>query len=158
MTPNTKTSSKYFPSSDDFEVASFPLYWVARLNAKYGMEMEKKLKLVNMDVSRWRVAMLLRAHHELSISQIAEHAIAKLPTVTKIVYRMQDEGLVTVRSSESDGRVSVVSLTDKGQQNVQDVIETTQKLFKRLFHGLSEAQIKRLNATLEQMVDNLAED
>ncbi|HYH21679.1 MAG TPA: MarR family transcriptional regulator [Azospirillum sp.] len=156
-TPKT-TSSKYLPGSDSFDVNSFPLYWVARLNAKYGMEMEKKLKAVNMDVSRWRVAMLLRVHEELSISQIAEHAIAKLPTITKIVYRMQDEGIVTVKPSATDGRVSIVSLTEKGHSNIREVNETTQKLFKRLFNGISETQIQRLNATLQQMLNNLMED
>lgn len=158
MTPTNKQTSKYFPASADFEVSEFPLYWVARLNAKYGMEMEKKLKLVNMDVSRWRVAMLLRVHEDLSISQIAEHAIGKLPTITKIVYRMQDEGLVSVKTSETDGRVSIVSLTEKGHAAVDEVIETTQKLFKRLFNGVSEAQITRLNATLAKLLDNLSED
>lgn len=156
-TPKT-TPGKYLPGSDSFDLSAFPPYWVARLNAKYAMEMEKKLKAVNMDVSRWRVAMLLRIHEELSISQIAEEAIAKLPTITKIVYRMQDEGIVTVKPSATDGRVSIVSLTDKGHSNIQEVNETTQKLFKRLFNGVSDTQIQRLNATLQQMLNNLMED
>lgn len=158
MTPTNKQTSKYFPASDDFDFSEFPLYWVARLHAMYGREMEKKLKLVNMDVARWRVAMLLRVHPELSISQIADHAIGKLPTITKIVYRMQDEGLVTIRPSEKDGRVSVVRLTEQGHRNVAEVIETTQNLFKRLFRGISESQISRLNSTLEKMLENLQEE
>lgn len=158
MANGLSSSAKYYPASENFEVNSFPLYWVARLNAKYGMAMEKKLKAVGMDVSRWRVAMLLHEHDELSMSQIADHAIAKLPTITKIVYRLQDEGIVTVRVSESDGRVSMVRLTDKGHENIQAVNATTQKLFKRLFQGLSEAQIQRLNGTLQHMVNNLSED
>jgi DNA-binding MarR family transcriptional regulator len=158
MTPSNRLTSKYFPASDDFDIIGFPPYWLARLNARYALEMEKKLKLVNMDVSRWRVAMLLRVYKELSISQIADHAIGKLPTITKIVYRMQDEGLVAVSTSESDGRVSVVRLTEKGYAVVEEVIETTQNLFRRLFAGISEAQITRLNAILEQMVNNLDRD
>lgn len=157
MTPSKKQTRRFFPISDDFDVQAFPPYWVARLNAKYGMEMEKKLKLVGMDVARWRVAMILRVYDELSISKIAEHAIGKLPTITKIVYRMQDEGLVSVASSASDGRVSVVCLTDKGQEAVDEVIETTQRLFLRLFNGVSEAEIVRLNGTLEKMFNNLCD-
>ena len=158
MTNQKLTPGKYHPGSDDFDVNAFPPYWIARLNAKYGMEMEKKLKAVNMDVSRWRVAMLLRIYGELSISQIAEQAIAKLPTITKIVYRMQDEGIVVVKPSATDGRVSLVRLTEKGHHHIREVNETTQKLFKRLFNGISETQIQRLNATLQQMLNNLMED
>lgn len=151
-------ASKNIPSSEDFDLNSFPPYWIARLNSKYAMEMEKKLKAVNMDVSRWRVAMLLSIHEELSISQIAEHAIAKVPTITKIVYRMQDEGTVTVKSSPTDGRVSIVRLTEKGHQNIREINETTQKLFKRLFDGVSDAQIQKLNSILQHMFNNLMED
>lgn len=158
MATPKKVSSKYYPGSTDFEVDSFPFYWITRLNAKYALEIEKKLKLVNMDVSRWRVAMMLRAHGELSISQIAEHAFGKLPTITKIVYRMQDEGTVTVAPSPNDGRVSMVRLTDKGEGIVDEINQSTQGLFKRLFHGISEVQVKRLNATLKLMLDNLNND
>lgn len=155
MSSSKTIASKYLPGSTDFDLNVFPPYWVARLNAKYSMEMEKKLKAVDMDVSRWRVAMLLRLHEELSISQIADHAIAKVPTITKIVYRMQDEGIVTVKPSATDGRVSIVRLTEKGHRNIREVDETTRKLFKRLFNGLTEPQIQRLNATLQQMLNNL---
>ncbi len=155
MSPSNKRTSKYYPASADFDVSAFPPYWVARLNAQYGLCMEKTLKQVNMDVSRWRVAMMLRVYGELSISKIAEHAVGKLPTITKIVYRMQDEGLVTVSTSATDGRVSVVTLTDKGNAVMEEVIDATQGVFRRLFDGLSESQITKLNATLEQMLENL---
>lgn len=147
---------KYRPSSENFEIESFPFYWVARLNALYAQEMEKTLKPLSMDISRWRVAMLLRIHGELSISDIAEHAIGKLPTFTKIVYRMRDEGLVNVMPSASDGRVTVVSLTDKGQDNVDQVLSSTQGLFQRAFRGFSEPQIKKATELLQRLFDNLS--
>ncbi|WP_372836503.1 MarR family winged helix-turn-helix transcriptional regulator, partial [Pontibacterium sp.] len=116
MAGRSEKLEKYCPASDNFEIDEFPFYWVARLNSLYAMEMEKTLKPMNMDISRWRVAMLLRIHGELSISDIAEHALGKLPTITKIVYRMRDEGLVDVNTSETDGRVTVVTLTDQGHE------------------------------------------
>lgn len=156
MAGGSEKLEKYRPSSDNWELDEFPFYWVARLNSRYDMEMEKTLKPLNMDISRWRVAMLLHVHGELSISDIAEHALAKLPTITKIVYRMRDEGLVEVNTSETDGRVTVVSLTVKGHENVDTVLDATQKLFKRAFRGFTEPQIKKLNLLLMRLFDNLS--
>lgn len=150
--------SKYLPASDDFDLESYPLYWVARLNAKYSAEMEKKLKQVKMDVARWRVAVTLRYHGDLTISQIADHAIAKMPTMTKIVYRMQDEGLVSVRSSENDGRVCIVSITEKGIRNLEFVNDGTKNLFSRLFRNVTDEEIEVFNSTVKKMFGNLSDD
>ena len=149
---------KFHPSSDHFELEEFPFYWIARVNSRYSIEMEKVLKQVNMDISRWRVAVLLHVHDELSISDIAEHALGKLPTITKIVYRMRDEGLVYINISESDGRVVLVSLTEKGGESVATVQEATQKLFKKAFKGFTEPQIKKMNIYMSHLFVNLSEN
>lgn len=156
MASRSKKLEKYLPSSESFDVNEFPFYWVARLNSRYSMEIEKTLKPLNMDISRWRVAMLLRIHGELSISDIAEHALGKLPTITKIVYRMRDEGLLTVEQSEDDGRVTVVRLTEKGDSNVELVLERTQDLFRQAFDGFTEPQIKKTTLLLQRFFDNLS--
>lgn len=158
MAVRSDKMSKFHPSSDDFLMEEFPFYWVAKVNSCYSVEMEKTLKLLNMDISRWRVAVLLHVHDEMSISDIAEHAFAKLPTITKIVYRMRDEGLVSVNVSESDGRVVIVSLTEKGEENIATVLEATQKLFKKAFKGFTEAQIKKTNLYLSRLFANLSDD
>lgn len=156
MASRSKKLEKYLPSSESFDVNEFPFYWVARLNSRYSMEIEKTLKPLNMDISRWRVAMLLRIYGELSISDIAEHALGKLPTITKIVYRMRDEGLLTVEQSEDDGRVTVVRLTEQGYSNVELVLERTQDLFKQAFDGFTEPQIKKTTQLLQRFFDNLS--
>ncbi len=150
--PREKT---YFPSSTGFNIEQFPFYWVARLDAMYRREMEKSLKKLNMDHSRWRVAMLLHVHKRLSITHIAEHALAKLPTVTKIVHRMRDEALVTLSPCKKDGRVTMVELTAQGAANVEQILAQTQKLFQRAFEGMTPAQIERTNASLANMFSNL---
>ena len=149
MTTRDRLPSKYFPTSGNFDIQTWPMYWLARLASKYSLAMEKRLKRVGMDVPRWRVAILLKLYSELSISQLAEHSIVKLPTITKIVYRMQDEGLVSIKTSETDGRVSIVSLTEQGAAKLRSVDESTDKLFARVFEGLSEAELERFMATMQ---------
>ena len=156
MSNKANKLEKYLPVSENFEIDEFPFYWVARLNALYSIEIEKTLKPMNMDISRWRVAMLLRLHGQMSISDIAEHALGKLPTITKIVYRMRDEGLVNVEQSPTDGRVTVVSLTEKGLENVELVREKTQWLFKKAFNGFTEPQINKTTQLLRRYFDNLS--
>jgi len=154
MSKSRKTHM-YDPLSDDFKRHEFPFYWIAQINALYTHEMERLLKRVDMDIPRWRITMILLEHSELSISEIARHAVAKLPTTTKIVYRMRDEGLVNLTTSREDGRVTLVSLTDKGMESLELIRGSVNQLFRNCFKGLSAAQIHRTNTLLAKLYDNL---
>lgn len=156
MSKSRKTDM-YDPLSDNFRRQEFPFYWIAQINALYTQEMERLLKRIDMDIPRWRITMILLEHSELSISEIARHAVAKLPTTTKIVYRMRDEGLVNLTTSSEDGRVTLVSLTDKGMESLELIRSSVSQLFRSCFKGLSAAQIHRTNTMLARLYDNLKE-
>ncbi len=132
----------YFPSSSSFDYEQFPFYWIARLESLYKQEMEKTLKTIGMDTSRWRVGLLLREHQELSISEIANKALGKISTITKIVQRMEKEKLVSVYRQASDGRVRLVALTNLGKSQVDDIVATTKILFERVFSDFSSEEIE----------------
>ncbi|MDC0609206.1 MarR family transcriptional regulator [Vibrio sp.] len=159
MTQKTKVSRnhRYNPSSDDFQKEDFPFYWLAQVHGRYIQAMEKYLKKVNLDVPRWRILATLKQEGLCSVSEIAQHSIAKLPTVTKIIQRMKDDGLVETQVSVEDGRVTLVLITEKGLSALSDIQYITEPLFKQSFKGITEAQIKRLNKLLEQLFANLPE-
>ncbi|MDH1339315.1 MarR family winged helix-turn-helix transcriptional regulator [Ectopseudomonas oleovorans] len=150
-----KRRSRYNPTNEDFHKEDFPFYWLARVYARYTMSMEKLLKKVDLDIPRWRVLNILYENDEASISEISEFAIAKLSTITKIVYRMKDDGLLETSPSALDGRVTQVTLTEKGRQAFIDMHEVTDELFHSSFEGLTEAQIRKLNQVLGKIFDNL---
>ena len=152
---NKRKADMYDPLSENFKRREFPFYWIAQINALYSQEMERLLKRIGMDVPRWRIIMILKEHSELSISDIASQAVAKLPTTTKIVYRMRDEGLVNLVTSSEDGRVTLVSLTDKGLDSLELIRGSVSKLFRRSFEGVSSAEIQRTNVLLSKLFDNL---
>ncbi|WP_432697338.1 MarR family winged helix-turn-helix transcriptional regulator [Marinobacterium sp. YM272] len=148
---------RYNPTSDDFKKEEFPLYWLARVHGRYTLAMEKTLKKIGMDIPRYRILFILKEQGMSSISEIAEHAVAKLPTITKTIYRMKDDGLVDTAPSPDDGRVTQVTLTAKGQEAIIDIEAATTKLFNQSFKGMTEAQLKRLNRMLETIFNNLPE-
>lgn len=157
MPNQKKRRSRYNPTSEDFHKEEFPFYWLARVHGRYSMAMEKLLKRVDLDIPRWRVLNILYENDDVSISEISEHAVAKLSTITKIVYRMKDDGLLETNQSAQDGRVTQVSLTDKGRQAFVDMHQVTDELFHKSFKGMSEAQIRKLNQSLAAIFNNLPE-
>lgn len=145
--------------SDDtaFHREEFPFYWIVNVYARYTQTVEVALKKIALDVSRFRVLMITHQYGEASISQISEYALAKMPTVTKIVGRLRDDGLVTTANSASDARVTVVMLTEAGQQKVAEAMPLVGKIFDKGFKGMSASQVEKMNQSLSKVLDNLNE-
>lgn len=150
---NNKNS--YLPTDSNFDINNFPFYWIARLDALYAQEMDKTLKKIGMDIARWRVCMLLKVHKKLHVSEIAQHAVSKIPTMTKIVQRMEAEGLVTAHKEKTDARIKVISLTEEGYKKIAIVLTTTKPLFKDAFEGLSNEEVFQLNISISKILNNL---
>jgi DNA-binding MarR family transcriptional regulator len=148
-------TKKFLPLDEEFTIDDFPFYWVALLNSKYSIEMEKKLKTIDLDIIRWRILMLLKKHGEMSISDICIHAVAKIPTITKIMYRMKNDLLVSISTSKKDARVSIVTITDNGLDKINHIVETTNELFSAAFDGFTTKEIERLNKLNKKLLSNL---
>lgn len=58
---------------------------------------------------------------EASITDIANLSTLKLTTATKAVYRLVEDGIVEVYSSTADERISMVKLTAKGVELVEQI-------------------------------------
>lgn len=156
MTDNALRDS---PSSDatGFDPHDWPFFWMTQAVGRYLQRLETALKRVNLDVSRWRVLMCLKEGRATSVSEIAELAIVKLPTMTKIVQRMQADGLVTCEARVSDGRVTEVSLTERGLAARQEAWTIANKLYGQAFRTISGEDTVQLNRLMETVFDNLSE-
>ena len=154
----TKKTSRFLPEHEEFSYEEFPFYWLARVHAIYSLEMEKVLKKLGTDIPTRRVLLMLRLHGTVSVSELATHAIIKLSTLTRIVQRMRDEGLVETRTNSEDARITDVLVTPKGEELTAHIQEATKKIFVKGYAGLSEAQLVKLTQTLQVIYGNFAED
>lgn len=151
-----KKLRRYIPAAEEFAYDEFPFYWLARVQGVYQQQMERVLKKIGTDIPTWRVLFILKVHGRLGVSEIADHAIVKLSTMTRMVQRMRDEGLVETAPHPDDARVTEVVVTPAGQALTAAIEDATSRLFAHSFDGMTEPQIARLNEALRQLHDNLA--
>lgn len=117
--------------------------------------MDRHLKQVGIDMARWRVLNLVNMQPAAPLSRLAELAVMRLPTMTKLVYRMEAEGLVTTSSSTTDARVTVVNLSALGKTRLEDVRHTVARVFEHAFDGIEDVQILELMRLTGLIHDNL---
>lgn len=72
-----------------------------------------------LTVTQFEVLEALSAHGPLSVGQIVEAIYGTPGNVPVVVSNLARDGLVLRRRSEADGRVSIVELTEEGQERIE---------------------------------------
>jgi DNA-binding MarR family transcriptional regulator len=139
---------------EGFHHTQWPFYWVTQVAGRYLEQLEQGLKPIGIDVPRWRVLMSL-SEGTASVSEIAERAIVKLPTMTKILQRMQADGLVECRPRATDNRVTDCTLTPQGRAARERAWAVAERVFHRAFDSMPPKDVAQLNRLLEGVFDRL---
>lgn len=140
-----------------FHLEEYPFYWVVNVHARYTQLLEKELKKFSLDISKFRIMTLTWKYQSASMSQLAEFSVLKLPTVTKIVNRLREDGLLDTQPCSSDGRVTIVRLTPQGLELTEKANLQASKIFSKSFKGIKPAQVNKMNITLSMVLENLSD-
>lgn len=145
-------------NGEDFQTQAWPFFWLTRSTALYLSRLERSLKKVGLDIARWRVLMCVGPEDAIGISEIADLAIVKLPTMMKIIQRMEADGMIDCRPREEDGRFTDVTLTENGIAAREQAWAIAQKIYEKAFANISPAENAALNKSLAKIVASLEEE
>lgn len=81
---------------------------------------------------KWRVLRVLDESGPLDQSLIAQRACLQLPSLTRILHAMQDQGLVTRTPDTQDRRRSIVTVTDLGRSIIAGHAAASIALFDKI--------------------------
>jgi MarR family transcriptional regulator, organic hydroperoxide resistance regulator len=107
------------------------------------------------------VVKMLEPVGKLSLSDLSSKIRARNSTVTGIIDRMEREGLVERRRSDSDRRVINIVLTRKGRELAREIDVEPVQIFRRVLSELSarDAQeLRRILTRLARRVGELADE
>ena len=101
------------------------------------------------------VLALLAISDGRSQRELAELTHLRPPTVSVILRRMSDEGMVEIRASETDMRVKYVYLTEYGRKTDRENIEKIKATDAKGLRGLTDEENQTLMRLLGKIRDNL---
>ncbi|WP_321396195.1 MarR family transcriptional regulator [Emcibacter sp.] len=144
------------PGDADFNLDDYPLYNLNRTSATYVAEMSQALKNVDMDQTQWRVLCLLGDENPSMVRELARRGVIKMSTLTRMLERMERDGLVERKAWEQDKRNVQVFITDKGREALKTALSVNANIYKSAVAGLSEDEIEQFMQTLKHMRENLS--
>lgn len=100
---------------------------------------------------KWRVLRVLDEGGALDQSLLAERAVLQLPSLTRILQAMQDQGLVTRAPDPADRRRSIVTITPAGRAVIDTHADASAALFARLEAAYGHDRLEQLLDLLEDL-------
>jgi len=120
------------PTSDDAVTASQPparfidgylAYLLAQASSRISREFHLEVEAAGLSVTEWRVLASLFGSDGERIGALAQRALTKQPTLSKVVQRMEADGLVERNGARKDRRHTVVRLTRNGRRVAEALCE-----------------------------------
>ncbi len=146
---------KIGPADDGFVLDDFILYNLNRASGVYNDEMSNALKSRGLNTMKWRILMLLADKSPSSVSELARRSVTKMPTLTRVLIRMEAEGLVVRTAPDDDRRFVDVTLTARAVNTLREVKTIGQRVFERAFDGTSADEMAIVTTVLKRMRENL---
>jgi DNA-binding MarR family transcriptional regulator len=104
-------------------VDGYLAYLLAQASQRISAEFHLQVKAAGLSVTEWRVLASLEGSPGETIGTLAVLAITKQPTLSKVVQRMEAEGLVARTGVRADRRQTRVCITNKGTHLIASLCE-----------------------------------
>lgn len=132
----------------------FPVYATSRLITR---EYQPFLDKLGITYPQYLVLMVLWERDQVLVNDIAKKLLLNTNTITPLLKRMEQQGLIIRKRSELDERKVNVQLTEKGLQMEEQASKIPQELTKRLADSeLDVEDLIRLKDNLNALISFLS--
>ncbi len=114
------------------------------------------LDALHIHVGQENLVYRLAVEEGVSQTQLAGALCLDASTVTKMLARLERDGVIERRSDAEDARILRVYLTAHGKALVQPVLDVWRQMEERITDGMSEAEILLLRRLLLHIQNNLS--
>tara|TARA_B100001939_G_scaffold301173_1_gene277576 strand:- start:467 stop:988 length:522 start_codon:yes stop_codon:yes gene_type:complete len=137
-------------------IDNYLLYLLARVSFLVSNDFHTQIKKQKVSVPTWRVLATLRDRDQLTIGELCDYVMMQQSTLTKVIDRMTEDGLVDRRFSEEDRRKVFVAITAKGRALVEDLIPRALAHEKRVLREYSKKEQDTLKDMMKALITRLS--
>lgn len=135
----------------------YQITWlIRRLFRSMGRSADSYLEALGVSAADRAIMEFLYPDKALSVPQIAELYSVSRQHVQTTVNSLLERGVLSLKENPKHKRSSLITLNDKGRSLFLDIAQKDKEAIKQLFNGISDAEAKKVRATLEKMKANLS--
>ena len=105
-----------------------------------------------LSVLEWRVLATLADSGPVTIGQLAQKSVSKQPTVTRLLDRMEEQGLVERLPAAKDRRLTMVRMTRSGDKMIAGLIRKAHAHEASVLEPFGANRSKELKKVLLELI------
>ncbi len=105
----------------------------------------------DINEQKWRVMRVLDERGPCELTQVAKDACLLLPSLTRIIRAMEEEGLATRATDPEDRRKTIASITDAGRALIVAHLAESNAIFARLERDFGHEKLEQLLDLLDEL-------
>ena len=113
--------------------------------------------MADLEGARGRIIFALWGKDGVPIKTLCEKTSLDKSTLTGIIDRLERDGYVERKSSETDKRSTLISLTGKEQEFAKNIQKVSNQMNKIFYKGFSDEEIVQFDSMLERILVNCKE-
>ena len=98
----------------------------------------------DINEQKWRVLRVLDERGPCELTQVAKDACLLLPSLTRIIRAMEEEGLATRATDPEDRRKTIATITDAGRALIVAHMAESNAIFARLERDFGHEKLEEL--------------
>lgn len=127
-------------------------FLLAQASSRISREFHREVNAAGLSVTEWRVLASLEGSEGESIGVLSQLALTKQPTLSRVVQRMEAEGLVTRARVRADRRQTVVRITPRGHRLTATLRERALQHQAAVLEPFGASNAEMLLAMLRQLL------
>jgi flavin reductase (DIM6/NTAB) family NADH-FMN oxidoreductase RutF/DNA-binding MarR family transcriptional regulator len=129
-------------------------YLLARAASDSASHFHARLKTYGLNMLAWRVLASLSDGIAWTVNDLCKVSIAKQPTISKLLDRLEEQRLIKRNIDTVDARKVLVTLTKSGIAKIKPVIAEAQGYGESLSGKFTEGELNALKVTLKKLIDS----
>ena len=105
----------------------------------------------DINEQKWRVLRVLDERGPCELTQVAKDACLLLPSLTRIIRAMEEEGLATRATDPEDRRKTIATITDAGRALIVAHMAESNAIFARLERDFGQEKLEQLLDLLDEL-------
>lgn len=113
--------------------------------------------MADLEGARGRIIFALWGNDGVPIKTLCEKTSLDKSTLTGIIGRLERDGYIERKPSETDKRSTLISLTGKEQEFAKNVQKVSNQMNKIFYKGFTDEEITQFDSMLERILVNCKE-
>ena len=142
-------------NDDQTFVSDYLLYLLAAASDAASAQFHQKVRAAGLRVPEWRVLACLQDSDGAMITKLAKFALVEQSRLTRIIFQMEERGLLRRQGDPQDRRRVRVYITPKGAALAQSLVAQARSHEAGLLEALRGSDADRIKPALQSLLATL---